>query len=209
MTDTEEKTVEQYCLWQHERGMNLENHAVKAIICNIHATTVEHGEKCQPINMTDGPLKKFTRGFYSRHPPLNRRSGEYVGCGHINMVNKDTITDYFKLLLETLMKCDIVKLDSNVEVIQESIKQESVYLTDETGWGVQSKCKQVIGCNGAKDVYLRQANDEIHKTLMLGICGNDEVIKPLILQKSFPLEILLCKINKGSMGKKRCFLSVA
>ena len=48
---------------------------------------------------------------------------------------------------------------------------------------------------------------------MLGICGNGEVIKPLIiLEKSFPLvreggsdhipqEILLCKTEKGSMEK--------
>ena len=71
--------------------------------------------------------------------------------------------------------------------------------------GCSVQIQQVIGCNGVKDVYLRQANDEIHKTLMLGICRNDDAIKPMILQKSFPLEILLCKINKGSMGKKDVF----
>ena len=32
------------------------------------------------------------------------------------MAKKDTVTDYFKLSLETLVKCDIVKLDSNGEV---------------------------------------------------------------------------------------------
>ena len=133
MTNIEEKSVEQYCLWQHERGMNLENHAVKVIICDIHANAVEQGEKRQPINMTDGPSKKLMRGFYSRHSFLQRRSGEYVNHGCINMANKDTITDYFKLLLETLVKCDIVKLDSNGEVIQVSMKQERVYLADETG----------------------------------------------------------------------------
>ena len=50
------------------------------------------------------------------------------------------------------MKCDIVKLDSHGEVIQEAMKQERVNLSDKTGWGVQSKCKQVIGCDGAKHV---------------------------------------------------------
>ena len=58
MTDTKEKSVEQYCLWQHERGMNLDNHAVKAIIRDIHVKAVEQGEKRQPINMTDSPSKK-------------------------------------------------------------------------------------------------------------------------------------------------------
>ena len=29
MTDTEEKSVEQYCLWQHETDMNLDNHVVQ------------------------------------------------------------------------------------------------------------------------------------------------------------------------------------
>ena len=113
MTDTKEKSVEQYCLWQHERGMNLDNHAVKAIIRDIHVKAVEQGEKRQPINMTDSPSKKIMRGFFSRHPSLKRRSAEYVDHGRINTANKDTITDYFKLLLETLVKCDIVKLDSN------------------------------------------------------------------------------------------------
>ena len=61
------------------------------------------GEKCQPINMTDGPSKKFMRRFYSRCPSLKRRSAEYVDCGHINVANKDTRTDCFTLLLETLV----------------------------------------------------------------------------------------------------------
>ena len=116
------------------------------------------------------------------------------------------------------MKCDIVKLDSNGEVIQVLLKKERVYLAHETGWGVQSKRKQVIGHNGAKHVYLRKANDESRKTLMLGICKNGEVIKPLtILEKSFPLvgegesdhilqEILLCKTDKG-LWKKMLFAS--
>ena len=144
MTDTEEESVEQYCLWQHERGMNLDNHALKAIICDIHAKAVEQGEKLQPINMTDGPSKKFMRGFHSRHPSIKKRSAAYVDRGCIKMSNKDTITDYFKLLLETLAKCDIVKLYSNVEVMQELMKQERVYLADETEWGVQFKHKQSL-----------------------------------------------------------------
>ena len=141
MTDTEEKSVEQYCLWHHQRGMNFENHAVKAIICDIHAKAVKQGEKRQPINMTYSPSKKIKIRFYSRHPSLKTRSAEYVDHGCINMANKGTITDYFKLLLETLVKCDIVKLNSNGEVIQESMKQKRVYLAGKTGWGVQSKCK--------------------------------------------------------------------
>ena len=91
MTGTEEKSVEQYCLWQHERGMNLDNQAVKTIICDIHAKAVEQGEICQPINMTDGPWKIFMRRFYSRHPSLKRRSAEYVDCGHINMANNNKL----------------------------------------------------------------------------------------------------------------------
>ena len=58
LTYSEEKSVEQYCLWQHERRMNLDNHAVKAIFCDIYVKTVEQGEICQPINKTDGPSRK-------------------------------------------------------------------------------------------------------------------------------------------------------
>ena len=46
MTGTEEKSVEQYCLWQHERVMNLDDQAAKAIICDVHAKAVEQGEIC-------------------------------------------------------------------------------------------------------------------------------------------------------------------
>ena len=95
--------------------------------------------------------KKFMRGFYSRHPSL-QRSAEYVDCVCINIANKDTITDYFKLLLKTLETCNCARLNCNGEVIQESIKQKRVYLTNETGWGVQSKHLQVIGRNVAKHV---------------------------------------------------------
>ena len=35
------------------RGMNLYNHAVKAIICDVHAKAVEEEEQHQPIAMTD------------------------------------------------------------------------------------------------------------------------------------------------------------
>ena len=62
-------------------------------------------------------------------------------------------------------------------------------------------------------MYHRKPSDESHKTLMLGICGNGQVLKPLIiLEKSFPLigegegenipdGILLSKTDKGSMEK--------
>ena len=111
------------------------------------------GEKHQPIKMTDAPskknyerilfktsismlhLKKIMRGFYLRHPSLKRRSAECVDSGHIIMANKNTITDYFKLLLEILVKCDIVKLESSSGVMHESIKQERVYLADKKRMG--------------------------------------------------------------------------
>ena len=69
------------------------------------------------------------------------------------MANKNTITDYFKLLLEILVKCDIVKLESSSGVMHE--KKDGVF----------SPNIQIIGCNGTKDVYLRKTNDESHMTL--------------------------------------------
>ena len=44
--------------------MNLDNHAAKAIICDIYVKAVEEEEIHQPINKTDGPSKKFMSGFY-------------------------------------------------------------------------------------------------------------------------------------------------
>ena len=37
--------------------MNLHNHAVKAIICDIHTKVVEQEQKHQPITVTDGLSK--------------------------------------------------------------------------------------------------------------------------------------------------------
>ena len=58
-----------------------------------------------------------------------------------------------------------------------SIIRERIYLAGETGWGVNTKTKKVIGRKGAKHIYNRKTSDESHKTLMLGICGNGEVGK--------------------------------
>ena len=69
----------------------------------------------------------------------------------------------------------------------------------------------VVARKGAKHIYKRKTNDESHKTLMLGVCGNGDFLKPLIiLEKSFPLvdegevdhlpeNILLSKTEKDSM----------
>ena len=97
--------------------------------------------------------------------------------------------------------------------INESIVAERLYLADETGWGVDSKRKKVLGKKGASHVYVSKPSDESHKTLMLGVCGNGDVLKSLIiLQESFPLigenevddipdDLLLSKTKKGSMEK--------
>ena len=107
-----------------------------------------------------------------------------------------------------------MELDDDGNVIAESMKRDRVYLADETGWGVQTKGKKVIAKKGANHVYHRKSNDESHKTLMLGICGNGVVLKLLvILENSFPLlaegegehipdDILLSKTDKGSMEKE-------
>ena len=211
LTEAEETAVEQYCLWQGDRGMNLKNNHVKALIREIHSQAVENGEKRQPMNSVTGPSAKFMRNFYQRYPALSYRSSETVDRGRINNATQSTITDYFNLLKESLVKDGIMELDSNGEVIQDSIKSERIYLADETGWGVSTKRTKVIGRKGSKHVYQRKPNDESHKTLMLTICGNGDVLKPLIiLEKSFPLVgegegeqlpdgILLSKTLKGSM----------
>ena len=74
-----------------------------------------------------------------------------------------------------------------------------------------SNKKPVVARKGTRHVFIRKPSDETHKTLMLGVCGNRDVLKPLIiLQQSFPLlgfdesehlpeNILLSKTNNGSM----------
>ena len=78
--------------------MNLDNHAVKAIIRHIQAEAIEKGEKHQPINVADGPSKKFIEGSYSRHPSLKKLSASFVDCDRINIANKETISQYYQLL---------------------------------------------------------------------------------------------------------------
>ena len=58
---------------------------------------------------------------------------------------------------------------------------ECIYLN----W-VGNASKEKESC-WAKHVYTGKGNDESHKTLMLGICGNGDILKPLIiLEESFP-----------------------
>ena len=214
LSKDEEKAVEVYCLWQCDRGIPLNNKQVKAIIRAIHCKAVAEGQSRQPINIVSGPSSRYMKRFYTRHPLLKRRQAEFVDRGRINMASQDVINQYFDLLKETLLKTGIAKADGDGNIIQDSIKSECVYLADETGWGVKSKTSTVIGRSGAKHVHRRKISDESHKTLMLGVCGNGDVLKSLIiLEKSFPLvgegeseflpsNILLSKTDKGSMEKK-------
>ena len=90
---------------------------------------------------------------------------------------------------------------------------DRLYLADETGWGVSNGKTKVVAKKGCKQVFHRKPSDESHKTLMLTICGNGDVLKPLvILEKSLPLMgkgevkqipdgVLLSKTDKGSMEK--------
>ena len=137
--------------------------------------------------MENGPSTDYMQLFYQRHRNLSFRSGETVDRGRINMENQETVSHYFDLLKETLVHCGIATLDGEDNVESASIL-ERIYSADET-------------------------NDESHKALMLGICGNGDVIKSyLILEKSFPLlgedetdnipkNILLSKTENGSMEK--------
>ena len=109
------------------------------------------------------------------------------------------------------MKLTIAEVDDNNEIIHQH--SERIYLADETGWGAEKKSKQVVGRKGGSHVYVRKPSDESHKTLMLAVCGNGDVLKPLIiLQKSFPMldeeeadslpsNALFSKTENGSMEK--------
>ena len=145
----------------------------------IHAKAVKDGDRCQKINELNGPSAKYMRSFYKRHKEISRRTAERVDRGRINMANQQTIDDYFELLKNSLVKDNVMELDKEGNPIQETIKRERIYLADETGWGVCKRTKTVIGRKGAKHIYNRKASDESHKTLMLGICGNGDVLKPL------------------------------
>ena len=213
LTEEEETAVEEYLLWQFDRGMPLARTQVKAIIREIHQRALNRGEKRQTINSQVGPSKKYMQGFYSRHPKPSDRTGETVDRRRINMANKNknTITHYFEMLRKMLVETGIAEVDDNNEIVKEY--GERIYLADETGWGAEKKSKKVVGRKGAKHAYVRKPSDESHKTLMLGVCGNGEVLKPLtILQKSFPMldedeadllspETPFSKTENGSMEK--------
>ena len=212
LTDEEEEAVEKYCLCQFDRGMGLSRKQVKSIIREIRQRAVDKGEQRQAINSEVGPSKKYMNGFYKRHPKLSDRTAETVDRGRINMTNKDTINKYFKTLKSALIETGVAEVDENNEIIQQHA--ERIYLADETGWGAEKKSRKVVGRKGAPHAHVRKPSDESHKTLMLAVCGNGDVLKPLIiLEKSFPMlhdeeaeflpeETLFSKTENGSMEKE-------
>ena len=149
-------------------------------------------------------------GFYERHPEISKCLAERVDPGRINMASKDTIKQYFDLLKTMLFENYIMHLDEDGNPVRESIKQHCVYLADETGWVLSLGAGLSLREKG-RNISTREKQDESHKTLMLGVCGNGDFLKPLIiLEKSFPLvgegdvdhlpeNILLSKTQKGSM----------
>lgn len=211
LSDEEEKAVIQYAIWESERGRNLNNTEIKALIREIHQRALDGGAKRQSNISPTGPSAKYMRSFYKRHPTLADRMAERVDRGRINMANQETIDSYFNLLRESMIKNGIMEVDGHGEIIQDTIKKERIYIADEKGWGGQTKTRKVKAKKGAKHVHDRKVSDESHKTLMLGVCGNGDVLKPLvILEKNFPLigeregehlpeNILLSKTKKGSM----------
>lgn len=212
LTEEEEEVVEKYCLWQFDRGMGLSRKQVKAIIREIRQRAVDKGERRQSINCETGPSKKYMKGFYKRHPKLSDRRAETVDRGRINMANKDTINEYFKTLKTVLIETGVADVDENNEITQQHA--DRIYLADETGWGAEKKAKKVVGRKGASHAHVRKPSDESHKTLMLAVCGNGDVLKPLIiLEKSFPMlqeeeaeflpeQTLFSKTENGSMEKE-------
>ena len=95
------------------------------------------------------------------------------------MANQQTIDQYFDLVKKQFIKNEIMAVDDYGEPIQDSMKTDRIYIADETGWGVNKKTKKVIARKGAAHIHTRKLNDESHKTLMLGLCGNGDVLKPL------------------------------
>ena len=149
-------------------GMNATTNVVKANIRSIHSRVVASGEIQQSNNSVSSPSAKFSN-IFKRYPTVSTHSSaERVDRGHINMASEHTISSYFKLLLGTLVKYNIIQLDTDGNLIQESLQGHKIYLADETGWGIMSSKKPVVARKGAKHVFTRKANDETHKTLMLG-----------------------------------------
>ena len=93
------------------------------------------------------------REFYKHHPKLSMRSAESVDRGRINMASQDTVTGYFVLLRDTMVKYGIGEACANGV---SNIKEERVYLADKTGWGVMSKKKKVAGRKGSSHIYARK-----------------------------------------------------
>ena len=214
-SEEEEKAIVHYLLWQMDKGDPIYRNDMKGIMREIHARGMAAGDKRLPINVEAGPSDKYIQSFLEKYPSVSPRLAETVDRGRINMANQETISKYFELLKETLVRCEIAKLDESGNIDNDSISAHKIYLADETGWGVQSKRKKVMGRKGAKHVYIRKPSDESHKTLMLGVNnGNGDVLKSLIvLEKSFPLlaegeashlpdDILLSKTENGSMEKQ-------
>ena len=87
------------------------------------------------------PISKVYEGILNRHPEISRRISEKVDRDRINMASKKTITNYFNLLLETLVKNEIIELDEKGNPLPDAMIKGTIYLADETGWGADTKKK--------------------------------------------------------------------
>ena len=55
----DESAVVPYISWRGDRGLNIDNLVVKAIIRDIHSRAVTNGENRKPINEISGPSAKY------------------------------------------------------------------------------------------------------------------------------------------------------
>ena len=208
LTSTEEDSIVKYILFESARGFPISIRIIKSHTREVLLKAKEKGEKRPEINMVNGPSSKFMRGFFSRHPEVSFRQAERVDRGRINQASRQTVEQYFETLKDIMARRGIMEENAEGGIVEHP---DRLYKADEVGWGVEKQTSRVLAKRGSKRIHTRIQTDQSHKTLMLTVCGNGEVLSSLlILEKSFPLlteeeaeqlpdDLLISRTTNGSM----------
>ena len=129
-------------------------------------------QRAQSVAEKKVVLKKsrITHGWWSRflqrQGDLSLRRGYSTAHSHMNAINKETLSHYFKLLKDVLNKCGL--LDNLAQI----------YNVDESGIPFDFKTPNVVAEIGSKKIQYRQAGKKVIVACVNATC---QAFPPMVI----------------------------
>lgn len=165
LLDVEEKALENYVIYMAKRGFPITRPMLKAYVVAI----VKSSSRPSRFNLDKGPSSRWIRKFLTRHPTISERIPEQQEKSRTRMANMTVMTQYFKLLEDTVQELGL------------SGKGSQIFNCDETGFSGKEKSRgKVLAVKGAHS-YQQQILTNSHTTAHMCVSGDGAVLPTFLI----------------------------